>query len=122
MVRTRDSKSRCCHKDRRQPCVLGALQGSTRLHVKALLSVDSVTVEKMRATEFWWCSTLLASASAVSIAQINGINYLSPYAGQNVENVTGIVTAKNSNGLFIRGVKRACDKRYSNGLFIFGSA
>jgi len=73
----------------------------------------------------WWCAVTVAlgtAASAESIAQINGIRYLSPYNGKDVTNVTGIVTAKSSSGIYIRGLKRTCDKRYSNSLYLFGSA
>jgi len=67
-------------------------------------------------------STLLGEVSALSIAAINGNKYLSPYAGQSVTNVTGIVTAKSSSGIFIRGLRRACDKRVSNALYVFSSS
>ncbi len=63
-----------------------------------------------------------AGASAVSVSQINGKAYLSPYKGQNVSDVTGAVTAKSSSGIYIRGVDHACDGHCSNGLYLFSSA
>lgn len=71
----------------------------------------------------WFAPALLvASASAQSIAQINGDRFLSPFSGKNVTNVTGIVTAKGPDGIWIRSVKPGCDKRVSDGLYVYGSA
>ncbi|XXG97534.1 hypothetical protein Hte_003839 [Hypoxylon texense] len=72
----------------------------------------------------WFATTLLVAvtASAQSIAQINGDRFLSPYNGQTVSNVTGIVTAKGPDGIWIRSVKPSCNKRVSNGLYVYGSA
>ncbi|KAI1780656.1 DNase I-like protein [Hypoxylon cercidicola] len=72
----------------------------------------------------WFATTLLAAAvaSAQSIAQINGDRFLSPFNGKTVSNVTGIVTAKGPDGIWLRSVKPGCDKRVSDGLYVFGSA
>lgn len=72
----------------------------------------------------WLATTLLvaATASAQSIAQINGDHFLSPYSGQTVSNVTGVVTAKGPDGIWIRSVKPGCNKRVSNSLYVYGSA
>lgn len=72
----------------------------------------------------WFATTLLVAAtvSAQSIAQINGDKFLSPFNGQTVSNVTGIVTAKGPDGIWLRSVKPSCDKRVSNGLYVYGSA
>ncbi len=74
----------------------------------------------------WSCClatlSLAASGSAVSIAQLNGINYLSPYQGQAVTNVTGIVTGKTSSGLFIQGLSHACDPRIADGVYVYSSS
>ncbi|CAA7261339.1 unnamed protein product [Cyclocybe aegerita] len=66
-------------------------------------------------------SACLAGVSSVSITDIQGISYLSPLNGQTVNNVTGLVTAKASNGFYIQG-ERSEDVRASNGLFVFSSS
>ncbi|KAI1453798.1 DNase I-like protein [Annulohypoxylon moriforme] len=72
----------------------------------------------------WAVVTLLAitSVSAQSITQINGDRFLSAFNGQNVSNVTGIVTAKGPDGIWLRSVKPGHDKRISDGLYVYGSA
>ncbi|KAL7624508.1 hypothetical protein AAE478_006073 [Parahypoxylon ruwenzoriense] len=63
-----------------------------------------------------------SSVSAQSIAQINGNRFLSPFNGHNVTNVTGVVTAKGPDGIWLRSVKPGCDRRVSDGLYVYGSA
>ncbi|KAL2206929.1 endonuclease/exonuclease/phosphatase family protein-like protein [Sarocladium strictum] len=65
---------------------------------------------------------LAAAAQAESIHAINGKKFLSPFSAQSVTNVTGIVTAKGSTGLYLRSPKPACDARIGNGLFVYDSA
>lgn len=68
------------------------------------------------------CASLLAAtASALTIQEINGNRYLSPYNGKEVTNVTGIVTAKSSAGVYIRSARRSCDRRVSDALYLYGS-
>ncbi|KAI1484382.1 endonuclease/exonuclease/phosphatase family protein [Biscogniauxia mediterranea] len=68
-------------------------------------------------------ATLLATgASAQTIAQINGNRFLSPYAGQAVSNVTGVVTAKGPSGIWLRSTTPGTDARVSDGLYVYGSA
>lgn len=62
------------------------------------------------------------AAQAQSIHAINGKQFLSPYNGTVVTNVTGIVTAKASSGLYLRSPKPACDVRIGNGLLVYDSA
>lgn len=69
-------------------------------------------------------AALSASASvveAVTISQINGHKYLSPYAGQNVTGVKGLVTAKGPSGFFLRSTTLDLDIRSSNSIYVFGS-
>jgi len=61
-----------------------------------------------------------AAASALTISEINGPNYLSPYAGQTVSNVTGVVTAKGPNGIFLRSTTPDRDDRTSESIYLFG--
>jgi hypothetical protein len=62
---------------------------------------------------------LAALASALTISEINGPKYLSPYAGQPVSNVSGVVTAKGPNGLWIRSQTPDRDDRTSESAYIF---
>lgn len=59
-------------------------------------------------------------ASALSIAEINGNRYLSPYNGKTVSNVSGIITAKGPDGLWIRSPTPDRDDRTSESLYVFG--
>ncbi|KAK7225420.1 hypothetical protein V2G26_013423 [Clonostachys chloroleuca] len=61
----------------------------------------------------------VAAAQATTINAINGRNFLSPFNGQSVTNVTGIVTAKTSTGVYLRAPRRTCDKRIGTGLYVF---
>ncbi|PCH42282.1 endonuclease/exonuclease/phosphatase [Wolfiporia cocos MD-104 SS10] len=63
----------------------------------------------------------LPASWAVSIAEIQGVSFQSPYAGQLVHDVTGIVTAKDRYGLWISG-EPSPDPRVSTGLRIYGSS
>jgi predicted extracellular nuclease len=65
---------------------------------------------------------LAATASAVSIAEINGDKFLSPFRNQNVANVSGIITAKGPDGIWIRSVKPDKDERTSESVYVFGKA
>ncbi|KAI1805761.1 endonuclease/exonuclease/phosphatase family protein [Daldinia bambusicola] len=71
----------------------------------------------------WLVAPLLVATGvpAESIAQINGDRFLSPLNGQAVTNVTGIVTAKSPDGIWLRSVKPSCNKRVSDGLYVYGS-
>jgi predicted extracellular nuclease len=69
-------------------------------------------------------ATLLASAAAataVTIAEINGNKFLSPYNGQNVTDVKGLVTAIGTNGIFLRSTEPDEDPATSEGLFVFST-
>ncbi|KAI0130623.1 endonuclease/exonuclease/phosphatase family protein [Daldinia grandis] len=72
----------------------------------------------------WLTTSLLAvtSVSGQSIAQINGDRFLSPLNGHNVTNVTGIVTAKGPEGIWLRSIKPSFNSRVSDGLYVYGSA
>ncbi|KAF2109940.1 Endonuclease/exonuclease/phosphatase [Lophiotrema nucula] len=61
-------------------------------------------------------------ASALTISEINGNKFLSPYNGQTVANVSGIVTAKGPDGLWIRSTKPDKDDKTSESIYVFGRA
>lgn len=67
---------------------------------------------------------LVAAANAVSaltIAEINGNHFRSPYDGQNVQNVTGLVTAVATNGAYLRSLEPDADPATSESVFVFAS-
>lgn len=69
------------------------------------------------------CATsLLGAASALTISQINGNRYTSPYDGKSVTNVTGLVTAVTKLGVYLRSVEPDTDPSTSEGLYVFDSA
>ncbi|KAK8038940.1 hypothetical protein PG993_007351 [Apiospora rasikravindrae] len=70
----------------------------------------------------WLITTLVAGVSTLTIGEINGDRFLSPYNGQDVSNVTGIVTAKGPDGLWVRSVRKGCDRRVSDAVYIYGPA
>ncbi|KAL1891832.1 hypothetical protein Sste5346_007376 [Sporothrix stenoceras] len=61
------------------------------------------------------------AAQAQSIHDINGNKFLSPYNGQSVSGVVGVVTAKSTAGLYLRSPKLSCDARIGNGLYVYSS-
>ncbi|KAH6912562.1 endonuclease/exonuclease/phosphatase [Coprinopsis sp. MPI-PUGE-AT-0042] len=65
-------------------------------------------------------NALASGVFSVSITDIQGPSFSSPYAGQTVHNVTGTVIAKSSAGFYLVGEKSE-DIRRSNGLYIFSS-
>ncbi|KXT14219.1 hypothetical protein AC579_7536 [Pseudocercospora musae] len=56
-----------------------------------------------------------------TIAQINGNKFLSPYNGQNVTGVRGVVTAKGPEGFWIRSETPDRDPKTSDSIYVFGS-
>ncbi|KAI1750567.1 Endonuclease/exonuclease/phosphatase [Xylaria castorea] len=77
----------------------------------------------MRALSLLTCVFAAASSvSAQSIGEINGKRFLSPYAGQNVTNVTGVVTAKGPSGIWLRSLETTRDERVSDGIYVYATA
>ncbi|KAK3056593.1 hypothetical protein LTR09_002386 [Extremus antarcticus] len=60
------------------------------------------------------------TASAVTIEQITGSKYLSPLNGQDVSDVTGLVTAKGPSGFWIRSTRPDKKRATSSSLYVFG--
>lgn len=60
-------------------------------------------------------------AQAITISEINGNRYLSPFQNQNVNNVTGVVTAKGPDGFWIRSTIPDTDPRTSESIYVFNS-
>ncbi|PFH53965.1 hypothetical protein AMATHDRAFT_136270 [Amanita thiersii Skay4041] len=63
-------------------------------------------------------ASILRLVLSTTITDIQGEAWLSPLVGQTVTNITGLVTAKTSNGFFLRG-EDVVDIRISIGLFVF---
>ncbi|TFK74772.1 DNase I-like protein [Pluteus cervinus] len=74
-----------------------------------------------RLSSFAFFSSFVGVAISVSVADVQGPAFQSPLVGQSVKNVTGIVTAKTSNGFYIRG-DPSQDARVSSSLNIFSSS
>ncbi|TDZ25438.1 hypothetical protein Cob_v001740 [Colletotrichum orbiculare MAFF 240422] len=69
-------------------------------------------------------SLLLSAAGAVSaltIAEINGNKFLSPYQDQSVTNVTGLVLAKGPNGVWIRSTQPDDDDTTSEAVYVYSN-
>jgi hypothetical protein len=64
----------------------------------------------------------VAAGSALSIAEINGDKFLSPYNGKTVANVSGVVTAKGPDGLWMRSMTPDGNERTSESVYVFGRA
>ncbi|KAG9199599.1 hypothetical protein G6514_008361 [Epicoccum nigrum] len=62
----------------------------------------------------------LAVSSATTIAEINGNKFISPLKGQTVSNVTGVITAKGPDGLWIRSTTPDNDDRTSESIYVYG--
>jgi hypothetical protein len=67
-------------------------------------------------------SASVAVSTALTIAEINGNKFISPYRDQTVSNVTGVVTAKGPDGLWLRSTQPDGDERTSESLYVFGRA
>ncbi|KKA29879.1 hypothetical protein TD95_003450 [Thielaviopsis punctulata] len=61
-------------------------------------------------------------ASAVTIAEINGNKFISPYKDQSVSGVEGLVTAKSSYGFYIRSLQPDDDDATSESLYVYDSS
>lgn len=60
-------------------------------------------------------------ASAITIADITGTAYLSPYSGQTVTGIEGLVTAAWSSGIWIRSTTPDDDDRTSDSLYVYST-
>ncbi|KAF4977505.1 hypothetical protein FZEAL_5983 [Fusarium zealandicum] len=72
--------------------------------------------------QYFLTSFLSPLAAALTIAEINGDRYLSPYQGKNVTDVEGLVTAVGSSGFYLRSTKPDRKIETSEGLYIFGKS
>ncbi|KAI5359247.1 putative Endonuclease/exonuclease/phosphatase superfamily [Septoria linicola] len=66
------------------------------------------------------CATAVSQQVNPTIAQINGNRYISPFNGQNVTSVRGLVTAKGPQGFWIRSTTPDRDDRTSESIYVFG--
>lgn len=75
----------------------------------------------MAVKSFATLTAILGSAAAISIAEINGDRYLSPFKDKTVTDIKGLVTATNSNGIFLRSTEPDENPVTSEGLYVFNS-
>jgi predicted extracellular nuclease len=64
----------------------------------------------------------IAFTNALTIAEINGAKFLSPYNSQTIANVSGTITAKGPDGLWLRSNVPDRDERTSESIYVFGRA
>lgn len=65
---------------------------------------------------------LFTTAQAVTIAEINGNKYISPYSGKTLTNITGLVTAVGPNGFWLRSTTPDNDDRTSESVYVYNRA
>lgn len=70
---------------------------------------------------FWAFASLQSLAAALTIAEINGNKFISPYSGQTVANVTGLLIARGPSGLWIRSTTPDKDRATSEAIYVFGN-
>lgn len=76
----------------------------------------------MKTTPVLWAFASLQSlAAALTIAEINGNKFLSPYSGKAVTNVTGLLIAKGPSGIWIRSTTPDNDPATSEAVYVFGN-
>ncbi|QUC21381.1 uncharacterized protein UV8b_05624 [Ustilaginoidea virens] len=64
----------------------------------------------------------VGSVAAISIAEINGNRFLSPWQDKQVVGVEGLVTAVADNGIYLRSLTPDGDPATSEGLFVYDGA
>ncbi|KAK4222037.1 Endonuclease/exonuclease/phosphatase [Podospora fimiseda] len=69
----------------------------------------------------WAFASLQSLASALTVAEINGNKFISPYSGQTVTNVTGLLIARGPNGVWIRSTTPDDDRATSEAIYVFGT-
>ncbi|KAI4263838.1 MAG: hypothetical protein L6R42_001031, partial [Xanthoria sp. 1 TBL-2021] len=62
---------------------------------------------------------LAPCASAITVAEITGNKYLSPLSRSTFTNLTGLVTAKGPNGLWIRSTNPDDNEQTSKSVYVF---
>ncbi|KAL8864841.1 MAG: hypothetical protein Q9174_007197, partial [Haloplaca sp. 1 TL-2023] len=63
--------------------------------------------------------TLAQCASAITVADITGTKYLSPLSRSSFTNLTGLITAKGPNGLWIRSTNPDDNEQTSESVYVF---
>lgn len=87
------------------------------------LKIHLLCFYTMKISLFVGISALFYSAaSTLTVSEINGERFLSPYRGQNVTGVTGLVTAKGPDGFWIRSTTPDKNDRTSELIYVYGRA
>lgn len=63
----------------------------------------------------------VSGAAAIGIAEVNGNRFISPYNGEVVTDVEGLVTAVSSDGFYLRSTNPDDDEATSEGLYVYSS-
>ncbi|KAL4901707.1 hypothetical protein BDW74DRAFT_69109 [Aspergillus multicolor] len=66
--------------------------------------------------------SLALPAAAVTISEINGNAFLSPYEGDTVSGVEGLVTAIGEDGFYLRSTSPDSDDATSESIYVYGSS
>lgn len=64
-------------------------------------------------------AALFSAAFAETISEINGNRFISPYRDRTVSNVTGLVTAKGRDGIWLRSTSPDDDASTSDSIYVF---
>lgn len=76
----------------------------------------------MRTPSLSTVALLVQTAVAVTVNEITGDRYISPYAGTQVTGLEGLVTAKGSSGFYLRSTSPDSDDKTSNSVYVYGSS
>lgn len=85
------------------------------------MSYPSTTSTMHTFTNFCALALLFSPVIAVTIDEINGNRFLSPYKGQDISNIDGLVTAKSSSGFYLRSTSPDTDNRSSESIYVYDS-
>ena len=78
--------------------------------------------DAMSGNYVWSFTTEAPPPPPVAIHDVQGATHISPYAGQTVIGVPGIVTAKRSNGYYLQDPSPDANDKTSEGIFVFTSS
>ncbi|KAH8108668.1 Endonuclease/exonuclease/phosphatase [Phellopilus nigrolimitatus] len=87
----------------------------------AICPVLNLTDQPAAMLSSLFLAVCVSLVSPVSVSDIQGPAFLSPFAGKTVSNVSGLVTAKGPSGFWIAG-NRSNDVRVSNGLYVYSTS
>ena len=84
--------------------------------------VDALDPPDTMDADYVFSFTIEAPQQVLAIHHIQGAGHMSPYAGQNVTGVRGVVTAKRANGYYMQDPNPDGNDATSEGIFVFTSS